>query len=138
MAGVPKIGLYSETAAGQLTPYLIPQDYGNKTDVRWATLTNAAGTGWFVQGGEWLNLSVHEYSTDHLDRAWYPFQLQKDGRLRVNIDHRVSGVGGTPIKTLEKYRVKPGNYRFKIRLKPIDLNGISPTILGREVWQVLH
>jgi len=133
-----KIGLFSETAAGQLTPYLIPQDYGNKTDVRWATLTNAAGTGWFVQGGEWLNLSVHEFSTDHLDRAWYPFQLQKDGRLWVNIDHRVSGVGGTPIKTLEKYRVKPGNYRFQIRLKPIDLNGISPTILGREVWQVLR
>ena len=81
-----------------------------------------------------MNISEHPYSTSHIDRACYPFQLQQEDAVYLNIDHRVSGLGGTPIKTLEKYRVKPGGYEFTIRLKPIDTTQASPVELGRRGW----
>lgn len=40
-----KIGLYSGKVAEQYVPYLKPQECGNKTDVRWATLKNENGIG---------------------------------------------------------------------------------------------
>ena len=115
-----KIGLHQGSVDEQFSPYLIPQDYGNKTDVSWATITDANGVGWFVAGSELLNMSVHHCTTDHLDRAYYPFQLRKQNSITVNIDHKVSGVGGTPIKTLPQYRVTPQGYKYMITLIPID------------------
>ena len=96
-----KIGIYHGSVAEQFVPYLIPQENGNKSDVRWAAFTNREGLGLFVSGDSLLNVSAHLYPLDNLDRAWYPFQLEKDRNVHVYIDHRVTGVGGTPVKTLE-------------------------------------
>ena len=129
-----RVGVYSGTVAEQYVPYLIPQENGNKADVRWAALTNDDGLGLFITGDDLLNVSASQYSLDNLDRAAYPFQLQPDDVIHLYIDHAVSGLGGTPIKTLEKYRVKPGEYEFTIRLKPFDAKDISPLELGRQAW----
>jgi beta-galactosidase len=98
----------------------MPQDFGNKTDVRWITLTDADGIGLWVEGDELLNVSVQHYSTDNLSRALYAFQLVRQDGVTLNIDHAVCGVGGTPIRTLDKYRVLPGEYRYRVRLRPWD------------------
>ena len=37
------VGVYDGTVAEQYVPYVMPQENGNKTDVRWAAITNAAG-----------------------------------------------------------------------------------------------
>jgi beta-galactosidase len=115
-----KIGIYSGTVDELYEPYLIPQDHGNKTDVRWAKLTDPSGDGLFVTGESLLNVSVHKFSTDNLSRALYPYQLVRQEGVTLNIDHRVSGVGGTPIKTLKRYRVEPGDFAYTIRLRPIS------------------
>ena len=38
------VGIYESTVADQYVPYIVPQEHGHKTDVRWLRLTNAAGT----------------------------------------------------------------------------------------------
>ncbi len=126
-----KIGLYSGTVDEQFEPYLMPQDFGNKTDVRWASLTDADGIGLSIGGAEPLNVSVQHYSTDNLSRALYAFQLVRQDGITVNIDHAVSGVGGTPIRTLEKYRVLPGEYRYRVRLRPFSTDDVTATELQR-------
>ena len=128
-----KIGQYSGTVDEQFTPYLVPQDYGNKTDVSWATITDVNGVGWFVAAQDLLNVSVHHYSADHLDRAFYPFQLKKQQGITVNLDHRVSGVGGTPVKTLPQYRVMAGDYTYEITLIPTDKTRAAPMALRRRL-----
>jgi beta-galactosidase len=130
-----KIGLYSGTVDEQFTPYLVPQDYGNKTDVSWATITDVNGVGWYVAGKELLNVSVHHYSTDHLDRAYYPFQLKKQDGITLNLDHLVSGVGGTPVKTLTQYRVLPGEYSYEITMIPVDKSRPDGMALRRKLNQ---
>jgi beta-galactosidase len=74
---------------------------------------------------------VHPFDTDNLARALYPFQLKPSDGLILNIDHQVTGVGGTPVPTLEKYRVLPHPYSHTIRLRPVTESQITALHLSR-------
>jgi beta-galactosidase len=113
-----KFGIYSSTVNEDYVPYIIPQDYGNRCDVRWFRLGNGEGSGLFVTSGELFHVSAQKYSTDKLDRAHYPFQLKEEEVLTLNLDHLVSGVGGTANSVLNPYRVAPGEHEFSFILKP--------------------
>lgn len=113
-----KMGSWTSTVDEMVVPYLIPQDYGNRTDVRYVKMTNAAGAGLMVEG-EGLNISAHPYSTDNLGRAMYPFQLERSGSIFLNLDHKVNGLGDTSGATLSEYQLKPGIYEFSVVLKPV-------------------
>lgn len=113
-----RLGRYSSTVAGEFLPYIIPQDYGNKCDVRWIELRNSVGEGLAVQGMEGpFHSSVQQHDTDHLDRAHYPFQLVEGEKVVLNLDHQVSGVGGTALSVLNPYRVFPENASFGFRFR---------------------
>jgi len=114
-----KVGRYRRTVDEDYVPYIIPQDYGNKTDVHWISLTDAAGRGLLVRGEEPFNASAHRFTTDNLTRAFYPFQLQKAKGVILNLDHRVSGVGGTAITLLNQYRVLPAPASFTFVFKAL-------------------
>ena len=115
----------------QYVPYLLPQDYGNKSDVRWVSLANGQGVGLLAAGKELLNVSAQHYGTDNLSRAWYPFQLTPQGAVTLNLDHRVSGVGGTAVSVLNEYQTFPQPYEYSLRLRPIRA-GESPRELTRQ------
>jgi beta-galactosidase len=113
-----KIGVYSGAVDEQYEPHLAPQDYGNKTDVRWAALTDGP-RGLLVAGRGLLNVSAQVHDTEALARALYPPQLRADSAITLNLDHRVTGVGETPNKTHPKYRVLPGPFDFSIWIEPL-------------------
>ncbi|QGY43634.1 DUF4981 domain-containing protein [Maribellus comscasis] len=113
-----KVAVYKSDADEMYTPYIIPQDYGNRTDVRWLKVQNKNGDGLFVRGSELLNFSLHKYSTDNLSRAMYTYQLKEAPNTILNIDYEVSGVGGTAIRQLQKYRVKAHAGKYKLTIKP--------------------
>ncbi len=111
-----KTGIWNSSPEEMYEPYLIPQDYGNRTDVRWLSMKNGEGSGFTIEGQELFNFSVHEYDTENLTRAHYPFHLRKSENLILNLDHAVNGVGGNAISVLRKYRVYPGRYTFRHRI----------------------
>ncbi len=115
-----RVGLYEGSVEDQDVSYIVPQDHGNKTDVRWAALRRADGVGLFVSGDELLNISAQRYSTDNLSRAGYRPQLVPTRTLTLNLDHRVSGVGGTAVSVLTAYQTPPQPYTFTVRLRPFQ------------------
>lgn len=115
-----KTGTYSGSVVEQYVPYLIPQENGNKTDVRWTTLQNAQGTGLKISSSEAFNFSAQNVQSDNLSRAWYPFQLKPFDGVTLNLDYALSGVGCTAISVLNKYRVMPSVYRFRLNLEPFS------------------
>ena len=127
-----KVGWYEKSVSELYEPYLVPAEHGNRTDVRWAALTNEEGLGVYISGDALLNISASTFSTDNLTRAQYTFQLKDQDGITVNMDHKVSGVGGTPVKTLEKYRVKPESCRYTIHLRPFDQDEEYP---GEIYWK---
>lgn len=113
-----KLGTYQSTVDAMYVPYLIPQDYGNRSDVSYVQLTNDKGIGLAIHGTS-FNFSAHPYSTDHLERAMYPFQLHKSDKVFLNIDHKVNGLGDTSLSTLTEYRAYPGIYEFSYTIRPV-------------------
>ncbi len=114
-----KIGIYQTSVDEDYVPYIIPQDYGNRCDVRWFRLSNKEGHGVLVSSADLFNVSAQKYSTENLDRAHYTFQLKEEDLVTLNLDHLVSGVGGTANSVLNPYRVAPGEFAFTFRILPL-------------------
>ncbi|MDQ1257525.1 MAG: beta-galactosidase, partial [Candidatus Hydrogenedentes bacterium] len=114
-------GCHEETVSQQQLPYVMPQDCGNKTDVRWAAVRNGAGEGLAVFGTPQFQVSALPWSARYLTESTNTFLMEPDGKTHLNIDFAVSGVGngscGPP--TLPKYLVRPESRTDTVRLRPV-------------------
>ena len=130
-AGVA-IGLYTGSVDDQHVPYVVPQENGNKTDVRWAALQDAQGRGLMLIGEPLLQVSVSHYTTDDLFRALHTTDLVRRPEIQVNLDLLECGLGGNWCgpATLDRHLVWPGDYRLAVVLRSIDPGAGLPA-LGR-------
>lgn len=115
-----KTGQYEINISDIDIPYIIPQDFDNRTDLRWLSIHSSGGSGLLITSNELFNSSIDPY--ENLDNAWYPFQLKRAENPVLNIDHRVTGVGGTPVRVRPVYRTYPKNYEYKLLLRPFNRN----------------
>jgi beta-galactosidase len=113
-----KIGLYKSNPDMEYVPYIIPQEYGNHSDTRWLRIQDKEKSGLRIECEDNFNFSVHKYSTENLSRAIYTYQLKEADNLTLNIDFEVSGVGGTAIRQLQKYRVMPEQKKYSLKIQP--------------------
>jgi beta-galactosidase len=125
-----KTGIYTTKIGDIVMPYVIPQEFGNHTDVKWAAVIKESGKGLAFISDHMMNVSINPYS--NLESAWYPYQLKRKENVTLNIDHRVSGVGGTPITVRHAYRTYPDAYQYRVRIKPFDGSQTDLVELGRE------
>jgi len=125
-------GVFNNKIAGIKMPYIIPQDFDNHTDVRWTLLSHESGSGLAIYAEDLMNFSVNPYANLHT--AWYPYQLKKKKNPILNIDHRVSGVGGTPITVRHAYRTYPDTYHYRLRITPVSGSVDEVTDKSREDW----
>lgn len=114
-----RIGEYESTAAEMYEPYLIPQDYGLRTDTRWVKITSADGSGLEFRGKELFNFSAHPYSADNLTKALYTYQLHPFDGITFNLDYATSGVGCTAAGVFPEYQVMPRRYDFVVIIMPV-------------------
>ncbi len=121
-----RVGRYNCLIDDLYVPYIMPQENGNRCDVRWATLTDTKGLGLLVVGMPWLNISAHHYTTDDFTRAKHTYELKRKDSITLNLDYKMLGLGGddswTPMTVHEAYRVEAKPYEFSLRIAPIDVN----------------
>jgi beta-galactosidase/beta-glucuronidase len=115
------VGVYSGAVAGQLYPYLMPQESGNKTEVRWAALTDEAGEGLLVYGAPVLEASALHYTAQDLTTAQHTYELRPRAEVILNLDHAQGGLGNGSCGpgVLEQYQLRPQETRFRVRLRPL-------------------
>jgi beta-galactosidase len=126
-----RIAVYSGLTEEQYVSYVLPQENGNKADVRWTAVTNAQGLGLCIFAYPTMNVSLDRF--ENLERAVYDFQLRESDTLALNIDHQVTGVGGTPINVRPKYRTFPREYQYTVRLRPFSAKEEDPMELSHQV-----
>lgn len=122
------VGLYSGKVKEQFFDYIKPQENGNKTDVKWVSLTNDDGIGLLATSDELFNTSAHHYSLKNLTEAKHQKDIKNSGSITLNLDHLVMGLGGDDSwnpRTHEEFLIKPEAYSYTIRLKPIIKEAIS-------------
>jgi beta-galactosidase len=110
------VGRYSATVDDLQTPYVFPQENGNRADVRWATLTNSAGVGLRITGHPVFDLTVRRWTTEDLDVARHTSELKPRDRIYVNLDLAQNGIGSASCGpgVLPQYRLEPAPVAFEI------------------------
>ncbi len=116
-----KLGLYTGTIDDQFVNYPRPQENGNKTDVRWLSVTDDRGHGLRVAGLNPFEASIHHYETMNLTNAWHTYELNKTPHSFLNIDYRNGPIGNAScgnIPPLDKYKLKPTRMRYHFVIQP--------------------
>lgn len=118
------LGIYSGKVKDQYYPYIRPQENGNKTDVRWASLANNSNMGVIVFGQPTINLSAHSYTLDNLTSATHTYMIDHNGPVTLNIDYKVMGLGGDDSwspRTHDEFLIYPGDYSYSFMMR-FDMN----------------
>lgn len=114
-----RLGIWNTTVEDMYEPYLIPQDYGLRTDNRWVRMTDAEGRGVEFSVDEPFNFNAYNYTTENLTKAAYTYQLHKTDDITFNLDYATSGVGCTARGIFDSYRVYPHLYERTITVRLI-------------------
>ncbi|HLO59156.1 MAG TPA: glycoside hydrolase family 2 TIM barrel-domain containing protein [Bacteroidales bacterium] len=117
-----RVGKYSSSVTEMYEPYLIPQDYGLRTDNRSVAFYDNKGMGIEFSGDEPFNFNAWPYTVDNLSKALYTYQLKPFDGITFNFDHLTSGVGCTARSVFNAYRVLPAVYEYKIIVRPFAGN----------------
>ncbi|MEA3338314.1 MAG: glycoside hydrolase family 2 TIM barrel-domain containing protein [Chloroflexota bacterium] len=136
-----RVGVFSGTVDEQYVPYIVPQDNGNKTDVRWAALSDDDGWGLLaVARGDdnqaLLNVSAHRFSTGDLARAAHTYELKPRHDITLNLDFRQSGLGNASCThaagVLSPYVIEPQPMIFALELHPLSPQSTKPMTLSKK------
>ncbi len=93
------LGIYSSPVADQQVDYIRPQENGNKTDVRWLTLTNKNGVGIKIEGMQPLSVKVAHNPSEDIDagltkKQMHPSDVTPRHQVYLNVDLKQRGLGG--------------------------------------------
>ncbi|MGQ9621279.1 MAG: glycoside hydrolase family 2 TIM barrel-domain containing protein [Bacteroidales bacterium] len=114
------IGRYKTTVDDMFVPYVRTQDCGNRTEVRWFTVTDHSGYGMMITAPNLMNFSTLHYTPLDLDKANHPYELNRRRETILTVDMAGCGLGngscGPP--PLERYLLRPSKTGFKYSIIP--------------------
>ncbi|WP_432879011.1 glycoside hydrolase family 2 TIM barrel-domain containing protein [Kribbella sp. CA-245084] len=126
-----RVGRYECTVDELQTPYVVPQENGARTDVRWAELTDADGNGLRVTGAPLFQLTARRWTTEDLETARHRSDLTPRDHIYVNLDLAQNGLGsascGPP--TRDSLQVAPYTYT-------LGFHAVKPRSAGPEDHQI--
>ncbi len=115
-----KLGVYNTTVTDMFTDYLKPQECGNRTGVRYATLVGNKKT-FTVIAEPVMEFNASHYLPLELENVWHKKDLPKSNKTVVRVIARQQGVGGYDswgAKCNEKYMNKTDRvYRLKFQIR---------------------
>lgn len=122
------MGIWNGKVADQFYPYIRPQETGNKTDVRWATLTDKSGNGIKVTGIQPLNVSALDVVPEDLDPGMKKNQMHNSDvrhsrdKVFLNVDLCQRGLGGDNSwgrPPHAEYVMKDKSYGYSFVISPL-------------------
>ena len=145
------VGLYSGKVKDQYYPYVRPQENGNKSDVRWASLTNNEGSGILIIGDQLLNITAHHNIMEDFESPVrtighiyngkevvnrHTCDVKERDLTALNIDYLMMGVGGDDswgARTHPEYTIPAKNYDYSFRIVPIQKNDNLPKMAREKI-----
>jgi len=116
-----KLGIYQNKVMDNMAKYLVPQECGNKTGVRWGKVTDARRRGILFITEDEMEFSVLPYTPHELENAKHHYELPQVHYTVVRVSERQMGIAGDNAwgaKTHGEYLVdvsgkKEFNFSFK-------------------------
>jgi beta-galactosidase len=117
------IGLHTLPVSEMWFPYIEPQETGNRSDVRWATLLDGDGKGLKITGDAPLSFSAWPFAMSDLAGKAHPHEIPIRDFITLNIDHKQQGVAGDNswgAQVHPEYRLEPKAYRYGFTLEAVE------------------
>lgn len=116
------LGRYECSVQNLGTNYVVPQDNGNRGDIRWFSLTDDHGIGLSVVAiSEPLNVRASQYSDAQLEAAKHMNELEPERDIELNVDPQLLGLGSNSwgSEVLDSYRVRFSEFEHSFAFMPI-------------------
>ena len=122
------VGRWGGKVADERYPYIRPQETGNHTDVREASLTDAAGAGLEVTSAGLLNVTALDVNHSDLDPGMSKHQMHTSdvhphrSSVFLNVDLAQRGLGGDQswgAAPHDPYILSGRHYAYSFRLTPL-------------------
>jgi beta-galactosidase len=115
------VGHYQNTISGEYVPYIMPQENGHHTDVRWLTLKGENDHGIEVIGYPTFEFNVSHFTAYDLFAGKHTIDLHPRQEVILSIDAIMRGLGTASCgpDTLEQYQIRSNEYRFTYGLRVI-------------------
>ena len=118
------LGRYKSSVEELESNYVVPQDNGNRCDLRWLMLTNKDGRGIRISSEQPFNFRAWNYEESDIDAQYrHPHNMPHRDYINLNIDCDIHGVGGNDAwgaRTIDKYTLDgnvPRRFEIMIELK---------------------
>ena len=92
-----KLGIYENLVTDNMARYLVPQECGNKEEVRWAKITDRKGRGMLFEMDKEngpMMFSALPYTPHEIENAMHPYELPAIHYTVVRAAKAQMGVGG--------------------------------------------
>ncbi|MBS0663295.1 MAG: DUF4981 domain-containing protein [Verrucomicrobia bacterium] len=115
------VAVHESTVTAQYVPYIVPQEHGNHTEVRWLSLGNAAGRGVRFTGSGLMEATASHFTAHDLYAAKHTTDLIPRSEVIVSLDHAQRGLGTASCgpDTLPRYRLPAGKSELDFKISPI-------------------
>jgi beta-galactosidase len=117
------VAIYSLPVSDFMEPYVMPQENGNRTGIRWLFLGDNKNAGLIIAADSLLNVSAWTYTEENINRAQHTNELVDARFITLNIDLLQMGIGGNDswsdvAAPLVKYRIPAKDYHYCFYLAP--------------------
>lgn len=132
-------GIYKQSIYDFMEPYVIPQENGNRTDVRWMYLSDPKkNEGLLIVADSLLSMSAWPYTEENIQSARHTNKLKDAGYITLNIDLIQMGVGGNDswsdvAAPLEQYQVKAQPYRYTFYITPFNSKNKPASQVAKQI-----
>lgn len=120
-AAAARLGRHRHTVDALQTPYVRPQENGNRHQVRWARLTGAGG-GLLVTGEPWYDLTARRWTAAELAAARHTTDLVPGDRVHLHLDAAHHGIGTASCGPgpLPEHELRARRTTLRLGFTPLD------------------
>lgn len=115
-----KLGIYKNHVMDNVARYMVPQECGNKTNVRWAKVTDRRGRGLMFEGDS-MSFSALPWTPHEMENARHPYELPEVHYTVIRAAMQQMGIAGDNswgARPLPEYLLdtsKKMNFTFRFR-----------------------
>ncbi len=131
-------GLWHSTVTDQWTGFVLPQETGNKEDVRFIALTNSEGKGLMIVAPEGMASTVGHWRPTEMyvsrsDRKRHPYEVTfvRNTIVCLDIENRALGNASCGSDVLPKYELRARRRSFCYLILPLSEAQTDEQLLAR-------
>ncbi|MCL4481143.1 MAG: DUF4981 domain-containing protein [Bacteroidetes bacterium] len=116
-----KVDLYKMSVPDLWVDYVVPQENGNRSDLRWLKMKDEKGAGIYVESDSLFNFSAYQYSDENITAARHTYKLQKTPYITLNLDYKQNGLGTATCGPgyRPEFILKAEHMKFSFTIEPV-------------------